>query len=378
MKILIITGMKNAGGTERATLNLCDALKQQEIETVLLSDTGPYLKNVTDLGVKHYEGDIHFKANVLGTIKTLFKLPKILKNEDIDLIHAQMAFPTLLGLLGILLSGRRKKTKLLWHSRGLHVQTYKKVCTLFKQFNVYALGNCKQEMHKLIDHGMDHRKINYIYNNFSTSFFDKTNPSLTRENYDIEKDEIVIGSVSRLEKERGVDLFLKICAQLYQKNKKLKFVICGDGSQKESLQALSKELGIEKNTIFLGQVTQMYSAYKFMDILLNSLHMPQGSGAGLGNHIVEAFFSKVLVISNDVIGVSEIVKDGQTGYLIDITNEEETTLKINQILSNFQRDTQIQENAYTFAQDMFTTEQYGQKIKKVYQNMIEDKGIHEI
>jgi len=378
MKILIITGMKNSGGTERATLNLCDALKQEEIETVLLSDQGPYVKKVTCLGVKHYVGDIHIKSNVLGTLKTIFKLPKILKSENIQIIHSQMAFPTLLGLLGVILSGRMKKTKILWHSRGLEAQTYKKVCFLFDLFNICALGNCKQEMDKLIKHGMNPKRVNYIYNNFSTSFFEQTNTLLTREKFQINHDEIVIGSVSRLEKGRDVDIFLKICAKLYKNNKNLKFVVCGDGSQKEALKALSKKLNIDKNTVFLGQVTDMYSAYTLMDILINPINPPQGSGAGVGNNIVEAFFSKVLVIANDVIAISEIVKDYETGYLIDVNQEVETVLKIEKILSSFQKNGTVQENAYTFAQNMFSTEKYGEKIKNIYTNMIQNEVINEI
>ena len=378
MRVLIITGMKNSGGTERATVNLCDALQREKISTILFSDNGPYVENIKKMGVSHIEGDIHIKSNFLGTGKTVFKLAKILKEQEIDLIHAQMAFPTLLGIISVFLAGRYNKTKILWHSRGLHAQTYKKVCFLFNLFHVYALGNSKQEMYKLINNGMEDTKINYIYNNFSTSFFNQTNPIISKEKYHLKKDEIIIGSVSRLEKERGVDIFLEMCAQLHKNNKHLKFLICGDGSQKKPLEDLAKKLNIDKHTIFLGSVTEMYSVYQLIDILINPLNLSKGEGAGVGNNIVEAFFSKVLVISSDVAAISEIVKENNTGYLIDINKRDESILKIEKILSEFKRDGVIQQNAYNFSQQMFTTEQYGKKIKKIYQKIIENKDIHEI
>jgi len=378
MKILIISGMSNAGGTERATLNLCTALATTDIDLYLLSDNGPYVAPIKELGIHHFKHDIHFKKNILGTIKTFIKLPFILRKHDIDIIHSQMAFPTLLALFSVVFSARYSKTKILWHSRGLHQQTYKKVCLLFSKFKIYALGNAKQEMDKLIYFGMPKKNVNYIYNNFSDNFFNQNDASITRKSLTIDPSALVIGSISRLEKERGVDIFLELCAKLYEKNKNVFFIVCGEGSQKNNLQTLSKKLGIDKNILFLGQVTAMYSVYSLLDILINPINMEKGEGAGVGNNIVEAFFSKVLVVSSDVAAISEIVDDGKTGFLIDPNNKDEASQKLNNIVEHFHEYDIITKNAYTFANELFSTEKFSHKIYKIYEYINEGKNIHEL
>jgi len=379
MNVLIVSGMSNTGGTERATLNHIDAIKNKNINIILLSDDGPYVKNIKDFGVRHIKSDIHIKKSIWGTIITLFKLPKIIKQNDIEIIHAQMAFPTLLSILGTLLAKRYKKTKIIWHSRGLHKKTYSKVCKLFNLFDIYALGNCKQEMHKLINNGLNSKKVNYIYNNFSEKFFSLYDEKINCSNFGISSDEIVIGSVARLEPDRNVDIFLEICSDLSKKtNKPLKFLICGGGSQEKYLKEYAIKLGIANKTIFLGSQTKMYSVYKMMDIMLNTLNLPQGEGAGVGNNLIEAFFSKVLVVANDVVAVSEIVKENETGYLIKIDEYDKTINKIISIIDNYKKDMFIKENAYQFAQNMFSSEKYSEKIHQIYKKVILNEDIDNV
>jgi glycosyltransferase involved in cell wall biosynthesis len=378
MKILMISGMANAGGTERATLNLCTALATKDANLYLLSDCGPYVNSIKELGVKHLEHDIHFKKNIWGTIKTFIKLPFILRKYDIDIIHSQMAFPTLLALCGVIFSGRYSKTKILWHSRGLHKETYKKVCFLFSKFNIYALGNAQQEMNKLIHFGMPKQYINYIYNNFSNNFFKQIDNNITREAFSIDKDTLVIGSISRLEEDRAVDIFLELCAKAYKKNKNITFIVCGDGSYKKSLQELAKKLGIDKNTLFLGEVKSMVSVYSMLDILINPINLKKGEGAGIGNNIIEAFFTKVLVLSSNVAAISEIVHEGKTGFLLDVNNIEETSQKINSVIANFKIHQKITDTAYSFAKSQFDTEVFSKKMNTIYQHIHEGRSIDEI
>ena len=66
---------------------------------------------------------------------------------------------------------------------------------------------------------------------------------------------------------------------------------------------------------------------------------------GLGQSIIEAMIMKKPVIASNVGGIPEIVKDGETGFLVDIGDSEKITFLINELISNSNLKEKIISNA---------------------------------
>ncbi|MDE1924832.1 MAG: glycosyltransferase, partial [Patescibacteria group bacterium] len=141
---------------------------------------------------------------------------------------------------------------------------------------------------------------------------------------------------SRLEPEKNVAAALRAMKDILKEFPNGGLLIAGSGSQKPMLEQLSCELGIEKNVMFLGHRTNIFSLYKIADVVLNASWYE-----GYGASIVEALAAGVPVVSTDV-GVAgeagavvaaegelgdnliEVLKSGERGHLeLNLLSEDE-------------------------------------------------------
>jgi len=77
----------------------------------------------------------------------------------------------------------------------------------------------------------------------------------TRKNWGVKEEDVVIISFARIAKEKNFNLLFQAFAQILKKvSVPLKLVLGGDGPAKPELEKLSQTLGIQKNTIFTGEI----------------------------------------------------------------------------------------------------------------------------
>ncbi|TSC87178.1 MAG: UDPglucose 6-dehydrogenase [Parcubacteria group bacterium Gr01-1014_8] len=120
---------------------------------------------------------------------------------------------------------------------------------------------------------------------------DAAQPLQKRSVYpDFEK---IILVVSRLEPEKNVTAALRALPDILKAQPGTGLVIVGDGSLREQLERLAKELGIEKRVAFAGS-TKPYPYYKASDLLLST-----SDYEGYGMVVVEALYAGCPVISFD-------------------------------------------------------------------------------
>lgn len=124
------------------------------------------------------------------------------------------------------------------------------------------------------------------------------------------KDKLQIISVCRLEANKRLDWILKALADLESSieplSKKIDWSldIVGDGSVRESLQHLAKQLGISKRVVFHGKITDLMVERLFQGA--NLFLMPAAQGYGLP--ALESLARGVPVILHQDSGVSEVLK----------------------------------------------------------------------
>lgn len=121
----------------------------------------------------------------------------------------------------------------------------------------------------------------------------------------------VIGVVSRLSPEKGVDLALRIHRVVIARHPAARLVIAGEGQERAALEALSGELGLGDSVQWLGYRDDLDPMYGEMDVLL----LPSRS-EGLPNVILEGMAHGIPVVATAVGGVPEVVTDGGNGFLV--------------------------------------------------------------
>jgi glycosyltransferase involved in cell wall biosynthesis len=90
-----------------------------------------------------------------------------------------------------------------------------------------------------------------------------------------------------------------------------RFVVVGEGPDRQQLQDLAQELGISAQVTFSGYCQDMPGAYASLDLMV----MPS-LDEGMPMTLLEAMAAKRAVIASSVGAIPEIVKHGETGLLI--------------------------------------------------------------
>ncbi len=127
-----------------------------------------------------------------------------------------------------------------------------------------------------------------------------------------EKDTILIGNLSALSKTKDFPTFLKVAKRICSAVPKARFVIAGEGPEKNKIQKTIKDLKLEDRVYLLGFRTDVEVVMQSLDIFLFTSIIE-----GLGTIVLEAFAAGVAVITTRAGGIPELVEDQQTGLLAE-------------------------------------------------------------
>jgi glycosyltransferase involved in cell wall biosynthesis len=135
----------------------------------------------------------------------------------------------------------------------------------------------------------------------------------------------------RLAENKGIDLLLKAVALIKKKKPDVKLAIIGDGPLKKRLSELAKKLGLEKNIHFTGWLPNMEDLPKFYN--QSRVFALTSYNEGGPRVTLEALACGLPVVSTPVGLMTELLKDGENGLLID-WNAKDIAEKIEKIIFN--------------------------------------------
>lgn len=161
------------------------------------------------------------------------------------------------------------------------------------------------------------------------------------------KKEKYIGFVGRIEFKKGWDIFLKFIANA--KNmpqfKDYKFIVVGDGKQKNEFNNLIKLLDIDEKIEMHNMLTQaeLNKIYNKMELFCFPT-MREGESLGLVG--LEAMACGTPVIGSNIGGLKDYIVNGKNGYLFEPGNVSELTEFILSFVSKLENEKlKFQENA---------------------------------
>lgn len=155
-----------------------------------------------------------------------------------------------------------------------------------------------------------------------------------RRQLNINMDDILILSVGELQNRKNHRVIIEALGQI--NNPKLKYIVCGRGELLEEYKELCHKLKIEDNVQFLGHRYDIDEILAVSDIFA---HPSQREGLGIA--AIEAMASGLPLITSNVQGIKDYVKDGINGYSFEpydvegykraievLSNDKEQRIKI--------------------------------------------------
>lgn len=149
-----------------------------------------------------------------------------------------------------------------------------------------------------------------------------------RQAYHYQPESKTILSAGLLLPIKGYDKAILAAAKILPKHPEWQWIICGEGPERERLEKLISEHGLEKQMLLPGTVQDMPSQYQRAAFCVMTSQME-----GLPLVLLEAKSWGLPIVSFDIMtGPSDIVRDGVNGFLVPPGNVDTLAERIEQLI----------------------------------------------
>lgn len=130
--------------------------------------------------------------------------------------------------------------------------------------------------------------------------------------FSIPDDELILSTVSYLRPIKNPQIIVEACGLLAQRGVRAHLIVAGDGEMLGELKQLSQRLEIADRVHWLGLVADPVSVLQASDLFLLAT-----VGEAFGLALAEAMACGVPVVGSRAGAIPEVVKDGETGLLVN-------------------------------------------------------------
>ncbi|WP_068596097.1 glycosyltransferase [Vaginella massiliensis] len=331
-KILIRIGSLRHGGAEKVLVTFLKNLSpdQYEIDLLLNLYSGKYLKDVPSWIKVYYLNkgemittnrlqDIPQKAFRVIYQAMLKRFPKLLYKFILPQKNYDIEFAAIHGMADeILNSPIRSSKKIVWiHNDLSNIPEYTedRLKTFFKFDRILVISEkIKQLFLDLASSEQEKSKVVRIYNPIDVEEIKR----LSTATCDIQKrqSEPTFLSIGTVFPQKGFDRLLRAHRRLLDEGFQHQIWIVGDGYDFPNIKKLVDELQVNKTAHLIGFKENPYPYFTQADYYILSSRYE-----GYPTVLFEAMTLAKPIIATDVSGVSEMLQDGELGYIVDNSEE---------------------------------------------------------
>ena len=379
--ILYVHSSASLYGSDKSLLHLVSHLDRERfLPVVVVPEDGPLVTSLKSLKVPVYtrplcilhrtlHPDYWFRlmARLLPSHKFLRDL---IRKWDIQLLHSNSSH-----VFDGALAARAASIPHVWHVREIHTGTSKfgfllskfiydysdAVITISKSVCTAFFGQCSANKLHVIYNGVDIQR-------FSPSI----SGDLFRAELGIGHNIPLVGIVGRIAHWKGHSVFIRAAAVVHREFPEARFLIVGDGVVpadyriKRNLKRLVSKLGLEEVVIFVGTRTDIPSVMASLNVLVLASTKPEP----LGRVILEAMSAGRPVVATNQGGPTEVMIDGETGYLVQPGDYDGTADAIMKLLRNPTLSLKMGLAGRSRCERYYTNEKTASEIVSVYETLM--------
>jgi glycosyltransferase involved in cell wall biosynthesis len=345
---------------------LKDELEKEEIKVSIAPVLKLFRKMFSPNNIFLFSKDIKKGISILDELHKEYKF---------DLVYSN----TLAVLLGFIYA-KKRKIKHVWHVHEI-IESPK----VFKKIFRKILGSS------------DNIKI--VYNSIATQFFWNLNPKniaktqviwngseipekiisnqeiveIREKMFHSNEKDIVIALVGRISRWKGQLVLLKAFYDLskVQENIKLVFIGSPPPNQEGFLESLHQQIEkfkISQKVIIIPFQDKITAIWQSIDIAV----IPSSEPEPFGLVAVEAMLAKKPVIGSNHGGLTEILIDNETGFLVKPNNEKALSEALLKLIENPELRNSFGEKGYQRAIKEFSADKYVQSFENLFNDILND------
>ena len=176
---------------------------------------------------------------------------------------------------------------------------------------------------------------------------------------------------ARIIKEKGIVELIYACEELWNENYKFFLNIAGEIDTENKSHINKKDFAYlikNKNISFLGKCNNMPEIYKNMDIVV----LPSWR-EGLSKSLLEAAAMSMPIITTNVPGCRDIIKNNFSGLVVTLKSKEKLKSALKILLNDQKLATKLGRNARKIVSEKYEVQNINNQILKVYNNFLRDK-----
>ena len=214
-------------------------------------------------------------------------------------------------------------------------------------------------------HKIPDDKCCVVYNSIDTDDFSRRQSRVAaKKSLGLPADTTLIGSVGRLAPEKGFHFLIPAFANVLKSKRNLHLCIAGDGDSEQELKSLISKQSLDDHVSLLGHISDPRSLYEALDVYaMSSLR------EAFPNVLLEAMSYGVPVLSTRVAGTPVLVRDGETGVLVEPGSIGELETGLERLL-NFDNRDELGMNGYSLIQNSFRFDARMKRMAEIYRDLL--------
>jgi len=367
LKILYISSAEDIAGGEIHLVNLIKGMISSNVEVFLACREKSVIgEKAMVLNARVINLPLHGSLDFYSSMK----IRKILKDNDIDILHAHLGRDYIPA--GLSLTCGRLKTKFVLTR---HILLKLKNSFLHKIIlrNTSKLIGVSESVCNVLrqETNIDSAKIICIPNGVVISEFENAIADFSLvDQFNLCGSSPIIGVIGKLSPHKGQSDLIKAVPMILESEPDAHFVIVGDTMEHdriydEKLKKLVKDLNVSDRVHFTGFKNNIAGILKTFTIsVVPSWEEP------FGLSIIESMACKVPVVATNSAGASEIIEDGVNGYLCrpkDPASIAKTCLKL---LSDPGKRIEFSRSGFETVREKYSIDSMIKKTKDIYFSLL--------
>jgi glycosyltransferase involved in cell wall biosynthesis len=342
-KIFHLSANGYMGGAERAILNFSNGQKQANnyLVKIIFFNTGAAVEEAKKFGIETYLLKQKFQlSNIITLYKAVKELRKIFKEETPDILVFHMSYSFIVGYFASLFLD----VKRVWFQHGPVDGTLDRIASLLPIHHTLFNTKYLQNAHNSFQIFKNTKNQSITPLGVPYSFTDEQEVQDIRRNYLTGTKNSLIIMAGRITESKGHHLLLEAIQKMHTPIY-AHFLIIGNANSEidklyeQDLIKLCTAKKIGSNISFIGYKKNIADYFKASDVLVLATIIPESFGLVAA----EAMQADSLVIGTNFGGITEILKDRETGLVFNPRANEASDVLENLLTEAIQNPIQFKE-----------------------------------
>ncbi|MEW6741486.1 MAG: glycosyltransferase [Planctomycetota bacterium] len=368
-RVLEVLGYSTWGGAAQSVLELASRLPRDRFDVTVVSPRGDagFPERLAKAGVRWVEASLAGRYDA----RSFHAILRLIRRERFDVVHTHCRNADLIGGLAARAAGLKG---IVAHVRGLLVDGGGRISShlvdrLHRSYlrhipaRLIAISEAVREQAlrvlrlppsriELVRHAVDLERFRPLA---------ADERRRVREGVGVAAAQRLVLSIGQLARSKGQDVLLRALARLG--DRRLCLALVGDGPERDALRELARELGLERQVVFLGARHDVPGLLAASDLLVHPARWE-----GFGRVVVEAMAARCPVVASATGGLGEIVVDGESGILVPPDRVELLAWAMARLLDDPCYAASLAARAYERAQRCFDVQRSTQEIAAILED----------